>query len=399
MSRKARLTDKLAREATAPAKGQALTWDTDIRGFGLRVTGKGAKAFVFNYRAGGVERRMTIGQYPAWSVQAARNEAKELRKRVDRGDDPMGERHEDREAATVKRLWELYERDHLPTKRDAKRDRQIWERHVKGELGNRKVAAVRRTDVRQLHREISERAPIRANRVLALLSKMFGMAVTDYEMRPDNPTKGVPRNPENKRERFLSQAEIAAVSEALAAYPSQTAANAVRMLLLTGARKSEVMRMRWDQVDLAAGVWTKPSAHTKQQKQHRVPLSAPAQQLLHDIAWQQEDNPSEWVFPGRDPAEPISQLHSCWDFVRDRTGLHDVRMHDLRHTYASILVSAGMSLPMIGHLLGHTQPTTTQRYAHLYDDPLREATERVGAVVTGAGQGGDVVPMQKRGRR
>ena len=391
---KARITDKVTRVTTAPEKGQALVWDTDMSGFALRVTAGGAKSFVVDYRADGRKRRITIGRYPAWSVAAAREEAKRLKRTVDRGDDPMGDRHEDRAAATVKRLWELYERDHLPNKRDGARDREMWHADIKPALGNVKVEDVRRADIRELHRAVSQRAPVRANRVLAVASKMFSLAVTDFEMRPDNPAKGIPRNHEERRERYLSQAEIEAVSKALAEYPAQNAANAVRWLLLTGCRKAEALAMTWDQVDWNAGVWTKPSAHTKQKKTHRVPLSAPAVQLLHDIAKGQRDG-ERYVFPGRKPGEPLKQLHSVWNAVKTRAGVEDVRLHDLRHTYASILVSAGLSLPMIGALLGHTQQATTQRYAYLYDDPLREATERVGAVVSGGGGGADIVPMNR----
>ncbi|MBK1668322.1 hypothetical protein CKO28_09775 [Rhodovibrio sodomensis] len=392
-----KITDKLVRTLEAPESGQTKIYDTDVRGFGFRVTKAGARSFIFHYRAKGRERLYTIGQYPAWSVEAARNEAKGLRKAVDRGDDPMGERHEDRQAATVKRLWELYERDHLPTKRDADRDREMWKADVKPALGALKVQDVSRSDVRELHRKVTKRGPIRANRVLALVSKMLSLAATEYEMRADNPAKGIPRNPEQKRERYLSQKEIAAVSKALAEYPSQNAANAVRWLLLTGCRKSEALAMTWDEVDWDAGVWTKPQTNTKQKKSHRVPLSAPALQLLRDIASAQEEG-TPYVFPGRQANEPLKQLHTVWNFVRDKAGVQDVRLHDLRHTYASILVSAGLSLPMIGALLGHTQQATTQRYAHLYDDPLREATERVGAVVSGNNdQGADVVPLRKNG--
>jgi integrase len=398
MSDKARLSDKTVKAAEAPNKGNALVWDTDIRGFALRVTAAGTKSFVLDYRAGARKRRYTIGRYPDWSVTAARNEAKALRRIVDRGEDPLSGRDEDRKAATVNRLWELYERDHLPHKRDAERDREIWAKYLKRRFGTTKVADLRRADLRELHREITTAGkPVRANRVLALASKMLSMAVSEYEMRPDNPAKGIRRNPEERRERFMSQAEIAAVSRALAEYPGQTSANAIRMLLLTGARKGEVMQMSWDQVDLQAGVWTKPSAHTKQRKTHRVPLSAPAVQLLRQIADAQPEG-ERYVFPGRKPGEPIKSLKNQWGEIRDKAGVQDVRLHDLRHTYASILVSAGLSLPMIGALLGHTQQATTQRYAHLYDDPLREATERVGAVVSGEqGQGADVVPLRKNG--
>lgn len=394
-----RLTDKAVKGAEGPAKGQALIWDTDISGFALRVTSGGAKSFVLDYRADGRKRRITIGRYPAWSVAAAREEAKRLRREVDKGEDPMEDRHEDRRAPTVATLWDLYERDHLPNKRDARSDRQMWANDIKPVLGKVKVEDVTRADVRRLHRTISRRAPVRANRALAVVSKMFSLAVNDYEFRQDNPAKGIPKNSEDRRERYLSQAEIAAVSQALTDYPGgASAANAVRWLLLTGCRVGEALAMTWSQVDWQAGAWVKPSAHTKQKREHRVPLSAPAMQLLQSIA-DGQGNGETYVFPGRKPGEPIKQLNSVWKWVRERAGVQDVRLHDLRHTYASILVSKGLSLPMIGALLGHTQQATTQRYAHLYDDPLREATEAVGAVVTGAsgGDGADVVPIKRGG--
>ena len=159
---------------------------------------------------------------------------------------------------------------------------------------------------------------------------------------------------------------------------NQVSANAIRFLLLTGARRGEVLQAEWGQFDLSSGVWTKPSAHTKQKREHRVPLSEAAIELLEKI--RRETN-GQFVFPGRKPGAALAELKRSWQTIRRRANLENVRLHDLRHTYASILASSGMSLPIIGALLGHTQTSTTERYSHLQDDPLREATERVANVL------------------
>ena len=148
--------------------------------------------------------------------------------------------------------------------------------------------------------------------------------------------------------------------------------------------------MRWAHLDLEAGVWVKPSAHTKQKKSHRVPLSAPARQLLAALP-----QTSEYVFPGRIEGHRV-EIKNDWASICKAAKLEGVRVHDLRHSYASFLASAGLSLPIIGALLGHTQTQTTARYAHLFDDPLRAATERVGAIVSPVEGGGEVVPMKGR---
>ena len=399
MAGKARITDKLVRAAETPAKGQDRTYDTETRGFVLRVTPKGVKSFAIEYRTGERNRRYTIGRYPDWSVQAARNEAKRIRQAVDRGDDPAGERAENRAAITVKRLTELYARDHMPNKKDASGDRSVIEQLIVPRLGKRKVADLRRADIREWHRRMTvEGRPIRANRALACLSKMLSMAVTDYEERTDNPCKGIPRNPENQRERFLSQAEIGRLLDVLNARRQTPTTNFIRFLMLTGARRGEARHATWEQFDLTNGIWLKPATNTKQAKVHRVPLAAATQELLQAI-YDNQAAGEAYVFPGRGGGAPLNDPSNAWESIRNEAGIPDVRLHDLRHSFASILASRGMSLPMIGKLLGHNATQTTARYAHLFDAPLREAAETVGSVVTGAsgGDGADVVPM-KRGQ-
>jgi integrase len=405
-----RLTDAVVRSLPAPAHGNKITYDAGkdaVRGFGFRVTAGQAKSFILNYTVAGRERRFTIGGYPAWSVAAARDEAKRLRQEIDRGNDPLGAREAEREAATVAELCDRYLAEHAVRKRSAKDDESMIRRIVRPELGSRKVASIVFADIDRLHRKVTkERGAYGANRLLALLSKMFSLSIR-WQMRVDNPAKGVERNPEERRYRYLSGDELRRLTEALAVHPSQIAANAVRLLLLTGARRGEVLGATWDQFDLETGTWVKPSSHTKQKREHRVPLSAPARQLLAEMRAEAERRakekgrePSPYVFPARAPADgPMTEIKKSWSSLCRVADLAGVRLHDLRHTYASVLASAGLSLPVIGALLGHTQPGTTARYAHLFDDPLRAATERVAAIVTGKSEEGQVVSIERGQRR
>lgn len=376
-----RLTNALVRAAEPPERGQQFVWDTEIKGFALRVTARGAKAFVVDYRARGRQRRITIGSYPDWTVAAAREEAKALKREVDRGGDPMGQRHEETSAPRVRDLWERYESEHLPSKaeRTQRDERAIWLKLILPALGTTRISDVSHEDVQALHRQITQKrgTPVRANRTVEVLRKAMNLAIR-WGWRMDNPARGIRRNPEDKRTRYLSQEELARLSVALERHPERVSVNAIRFLMLTGARRGEVLNARWDQFDLRAGIWTKPSAHTKQRKEHRVPLSAPALSLLAEL---RNDADGAYVFPGKAENQPLTDLKKTWAAVTRAAEIEDIRVHDLRHTFASILVSRGASLPLIGALLGHTQAATTARYAHLYDEPLREAAELVGAVL------------------
>jgi integrase len=404
-----KLSDVVVRDLPAPARGNKITYERGpgaVRGFGLRVTAAGMKSFVLNYTIAARERRYTIGGYPEWKVASARQRAAELRQDISRGVDPLAERIGDREAPTVTHLTDRYLEEHASRKRTGADDESMIRRIVRPEIGNRKVSSVSFADVDRLHRKVTKNnGPYQANRLVALLSKMFALAIR-WEMRADNPAKGVDRNQEERRYRYLSGDELRRLTEALSTHSRQTAANAVRLLLLTGARRGEVLSATWDQFDLNEGVWIKPSSHTKQKKEHRVPLSAPARQLLAEIKTEAERrakekglDPSQYVFPARAPGDgPITEIKKSWAALCEAADLRGVRIHDLRHTYASVLASAGLSLPVIGALLGHTQPGTTARYAHLFDDPLRQATERAAAVITGKVAGGEVIELG-RGRR
>ena len=394
-----RITDDLVKSLKLPEKGNRIVYDTEVSGFGIRVTAGGDKSFVLNYRnADGRERRFTIGRYGRnkFSVMAARKRAGELRKEIAQGKDPVAEKKEKLQAATVKVLADRYLKEYAlkNEKRSLRDDESMIDNIVKPKLGAMKVAAVRFSDIDRLHHSMSK-TPYRANRTVALLSKMFSLAIR-WDLRSDNPAKGIDRYHEEPRNRFLSEAEIKQLSDALGNYPNQKIANVIRMLLLTGARSGEVRNATWGQFDLKAGVWVRPSSHTKQKKYHRVPLSAPAMQLLAEI-FDEKKKPEDYVFPGEKVGKPLQELKGAWAIIRKEADIPDVRIHDLRHSFASILASTGFSLPMIGALLGHSQTQTTARYAHLFDEPLREATERVGAVVMGGGGGDNVVPLKKDG--
>ena len=200
-----RLSDKVVKALLPPPSGNKLFYDTEIKGFAVRITAAGARAFVVNYRVAGRERRYTIGSFPDWSTAAARKEAAELKQRIDRGEDPMGERHDERAAPTVGELIDRFAADYLPRKRESTRRDYLamLENIVRPELGKMKVMDVRHADIDRLHRKVSERAPYRANRVAAVLSKMLSFAVK-LEWREENPVKGLDRNPEERRYRYLS---------------------------------------------------------------------------------------------------------------------------------------------------------------------------------------------------
>ena len=335
---------------------------------------------------------------------AAQRQAQELRRIVDNGGDPTGDLHAERAAPTVAELADRFNKEHLPRKRPGTQDeyQRLLRIHILPALGSKRVADLRHADADAMHRKIAATAPYAANRAVAVLSKMMSLAIK-WELRADNPVRGIERAPEHKRERFLTGTEIARLSEALAAHAEQSSANAVRLLLLTGARRGEVLSARWEQFDLGAGIWTKPAASTKGNKEHRLPLSAPALQLLSGMkaaadkenARRKQDalEPLPFLFPGAD-GKPLGSIKHFWTAICGKAGIAGVRVHDLRHTHASILASLGLSLPIIGRLLGHTQAATTNRYAHLFDDPLRAATERLGAIVTRAGKpAAEVVPL------
>jgi len=386
------LTDKCVRELPAPPKGSVIF--TDGGTVAVRVTAAGARAWVYRYRHLGRSITLTIGDPKNWKAAAARTEAKRLAQLVDQGRDPQGERRAQREAPTMHDLADAYLEEYAPRKRTAAQDRRMIETIIKPELGARKVMEIKSRDIEQLHYRLTTRgtrtghgrgAPYVANRTIALLSKMFSWA-----KHRDNPARGIDRNVEHKRKRYLKPDELARLTAALAAHPDQAIADALRMLLLTGARKSEVLGARFAQFE--GDVWTKLASETKQKREHEVSVSKPVQEI---IARRRAATTGAYLFPGRG-TDHVTEIKRAWAAICKAADLRNFRIHDLRHSAASFMVSNGATLPLIGAILGHSQASTTQRYAHLLRDPQKAAVEELGAIVTQQPKA-EVVPM--RGRR
>jgi integrase len=220
--------------------------------------------------------------------------------------------------------------------------------------------------------------PVRANRVGEVLRKMFTLAV-EWEWRADNPAQGFHRRLEHARERFLSPEELVRLAAALDKAADQRGASIMRLCMLTGARVGEVRTARFEQFNLDYAIWSKPASTTKQRKIHRVPIS---QDVVAIVRQRKLVVPKEnvWLFPGDAIGKPVREVRRFWLKIRQEADLPDVRIHDLRHTFASLLVSGGASLEVIGRLLGHSQMQTTQRYAHLMESPLRAGVDSVASI-------------------
>lgn len=401
-SKRINVSDREISTLSVPDKGHKIYYGiTDIAGLGLRVTAAGSRTFILNYRTrGGVERRYTIGDAKVWKVAVAREEAKRLRQLVDAGGDPLHEERTTRDSETVADLCERFKGEFLPRKRAKTQSDYVSmiERDILPAIGKLKVEDVTYDDIDGLHRKISfgtkkrRAAPYRANRVVALLSKMFNLAINQWKVRSvanGNPAKGIERNPEEPRERYLSDGpngELERLAKALAETEHQQGADIIRLILLTGARLGEVLNAKWSQFDLENGTWTKRSGETKQVKLHVVPLSPPAHELLKRVYAEARDEKgklaSEWVFPGNG-CKPHVDLKWCWDAIMAAAEITNFRRHDLRHTFGSYLAMANMQTPIIQKLMGHAKIATTQRYMHLALDSLRVGADHMGNVVTG----------------
>jgi integrase len=386
-------TQALTRELPAPSDGKPylIHYDGKVRGLGLRVTRNGARSWIFNYRVKGLERRLTIGAIANWPLKVARDEARRLRRLVDQGHDPMAERQAARAASTVRELFERWRTEKAPSMRprSKKEYESLFRQWIEPELGNRKVADITHADIDRLHRKITSKGrQVRANRVVSFLARLFNLSIV-WKMRADTPVKAIEKNAEQPRHRYLTEDELGRLNAALIDDPDRQTCNIVQLLLATGARKSEALAMRWDHLELgAAAVWTKPASATKQAKIHRVPLNDVARHILLAIKAAQSGSKvtslSPFVFPARNELGHVRDIKRGWERICNAAGLVDFRIHDLRHSFASLLISEGESLSMVGALLGHSQAQTTSRYAHLIDSAQRRATERLGALIRGS---------------
>lgn len=370
-------------EAAEIKASEYFLWDDEVPGFGLRVLPSGRKGFVVQYRAGRRPRRISLGPCTVLTCEQARTRAITIIAAVRNGDDPAAKRDADREALTVAELAERFDREHIAVRlkeSTAKGYRRMIEHVVLPALGRHRVTEVTRADIAKLHHDMRH-IPYDANRCLEIVSKMFNLAEM-WGLRPDgtNPRKHIKKYPEEKRERFLSAGELRRVGEVLREMEQEgielaSGIAAVRLLMLTGCRLGEIMRLKWDYVDLPGQALRLPDSKTGAKIVH---LGQPAIEVLKAID-RVTDNP--WVITGTLPDAPLYDLQPFWQRVRARAGLKDARIHDLRHTFASTAVAAGQGLPMIGKLLGHTQVQTTARYAHLAADPIKLAANHVSAEI------------------
>jgi integrase len=418
--RTAFLTDDYIRALQPPTDtDQIIVWDspddaipgtagTYVPGLGIRVTRTGIKAYVLDYRTyDGVQRRPKIGRWPQWKTDKARRRAIEWRAVIDNGGDPRGERLTKRAAAEEKREREAAEMsvrqlaakflaEFVPTKRA--RTQEGYESNLriyvlsKPSLADLRVTEVTDAHISALHLEITRSGRgSQANRTLSIISKMFRFAET-CGLRPkgSNPARGVIRNKEVPMERYPSADELERIRAALDAHPMQSA-NAVRMLIFTGCRKGEALTMQWNHVDLNAEhpEWHRPAHLQKTGKSHTVPLAPQAATLLLGIRNKQVADgvykDTGFVFPSTAAkGGHLVSVKRTWKQVLAHAGIKQrTRLHDLRHGFASMLVSAGYSLPVIGEMLAHVSPQTTKRYAHLDKRVKQEAAAAVADIFTG----------------
>lgn len=414
-----KLTKKLV-DGLKPQARDYMTWDDQIKGFGVRVwpekkseadTGKCRKVYLLKYRVGGgrggTMRKPTIGVHGTITCAKAREIAVDWAGKVADGGDPSQDRQEQREAPTVRELCDHYIEEYAEPnkgKRSVEEDRRNIRLHIKRALGKKKVTTVTGDDVRQLYRSMRDK-PTGANRVLALLRTMFNLIETDilgkkWKLRPvnSNPCRSITKiekYPETSRERLLSADEWKRLADCLLKTDEPAnAVTAIRLLIFTGCRLSEILTLKWECVDIENACLSLPESKTGAKT---IYLNAPALEVLANTKVI-KDNP--YVVTGRKKGHRFVGLQKPWQEIRKVAELDGLRLHDLRHAFASTGVSGGLSLPIIGKMLGHTQASTTERYAHLASDPVREANEAIGATIAAAMEGkkAEVVEISSRKR-
>lgn len=382
------LTEKIVRD-TEPGPKMKIVWDRQVRGFGLRITPAGARAYILNYRVGGRERRATIGRPSEMSLKAARERAGDLLAGVRDGDDPLARRQEARQAPTFADLWQRFETEFAPErialgrmkKRTLAEYRQQARRYLLPAFGRRRVADLSRADVERLARDLADRPAMR-NRTLALVSRLSTLA-EHWGMRPQhsNPARGIVRAREEPRDRTLSDTELAALGEALTDLASDHPAPvaAIRLCAMTGMRIGEVLSVRWQDIDFEASRVTLPA--TKAGRQVRaVPQAALA--LLDALP---RINGCDWVISGNGRA-PVGYKHARTVFAGAcaRAGIEDARLHDLRRTVATNAAASGIGLTVLRDVLGHRTTAMATRYARMADAAVAAAVEDTGGAIAAA---------------
>jgi integrase len=356
----------------------------------MTVTRGGVRSPCMKYGRGTV---YTFGVWPGWRAKHIEEEGARLTRLIDQGGDPAAERQAKRTAPTFNTVCDQLVSDHFPGLRESTRAnyQHLISKHIRPWFGHAKVAEITQKDIAVRLRALAADHPYQSNRVRAVLSLLFRLAVKEG-VRADNPVEGIRPAHEDKRETYLFPEQISRLVVALHAHPEKISAAAILFMLLTGCRRGEALGMVWNEADIDRATWAKPSTRTKQRQQHRVPLSSAAVGVLH-LMWAEHERLrlegviTPYVFPSNNrPGSPLVSVRKTWLVALHQAGISGIRLHDLRHSFASALVSNGLSLPVIGSLLGHAQPKTTARYSHLYDQTLRSAVEQVGAMVIPLGK-------------
>lgn len=369
-------------DAATPGEQEFFIWDEELKGFGLRVYPSGRKMYLAQFRAGGRLRRVNVGLHGALTPDDARTEAMKHLSTVRLGGDPAAERDRRKASPTMKEFGQRFLDEHVAshckptTQAEYKRSVELF---INPKLGTHRIIDVTRADVVELHQSLKA-TPYQANRTLGILSVMFTIAHT-WGVRTDgmNPCWKVKRYKEEKRERYLAPDELARLGKVLRESNSEReAVNCIRLLLLTGCRLSEIQKLKWEHVDLNAGVLRLPDSKTGAKL---VAIGKAAIDVFKSIG-RVKGNP--YVITGQVEGQHLSDMQRPWRRLRKRAGLDDLRIHDLRHSFASDALQLGEDLPMIGKLLGHTQVQTTARYAHLKTDPIRAAADKVADAIASA---------------
>ena len=388
-------------EATRPRQRDSILWDSELPGFGLKTTPAGGRTYLVQYRVGGRKgrtRRVTIGRHGPITADRARAEAKRLLGEVAAGHDPAEQRTQTRNAITVAELCDLYLAEGVGTKKASTvaMDRIRIERHVKPRLGRRRARDVTQGDVERFMNAVAASAGKgAATRTVGMLGGIFSFALR-RRLCQENSVRGVQRFTDRKVERFLATAELARLGDVLAAAEQQGtniyALAAIRMLTLTGCRKAEVLTLHWNHVDWDHQCLRLPDSKSGAKV---VPLGAPAFELLSNLP-RIEGNP--YVFPGAKEGAHLVGLQKIWNRIRIQADLTDLRLHDLRHSFASVGAADGDSLIIIGKLLGHRHAASTTRYVHLGDDPLKAAANRISGRIAAAMEGktAEVVELPRK---
>ncbi len=384
------INDRFVKHLKKPQNKYQIFWDDKLVGFGIRITNNDAKSFVLRYVINGRERKYTIGKYPDLSTIAAREIAIKIKGEIIKGNDPLDSRQKNSEIPTIKELGVEY----LKKKQKFLRSRTlsdyefILRKHINPNFGNYKVNYLVKKDIEKFMNELSDR-PYAANRMLQLLSSMLAMA-QEVGWIDFDPSKDVEKFQEEERHRYFSDKEISNLLKALDDEKDNYNSKIIKLIFATGSRKGEVLAAKWQDFDLENGAWFKKAASTKQKKDSYIPLNRDALEIIHwlksrivaekDIKNCKEPiiSNEEYLFYNPQTKTNVKDIKIFWKKICQKAGLKNARIHDLRHTFASILVNSGVSLQVAGKLLGHSDTRTTERYSHLINDTLKKATDIFG---------------------